>query len=28
VIRNGNNEIVRQFAVNRTLTENTVVTKL
>jgi hypothetical protein len=28
VIRNGNNEIVRQFAVNRTLTENTIVTKL
>ena len=28
VIRNGNNEIVRQFAVNRTLTENTVVTRL
>ncbi|HEY4061693.1 MAG TPA: hypothetical protein VGM30_07320 [Puia sp.] len=28
VIRNGNNEIVRQFSVNRTLTESTVVTKL
>ena len=28
VIRNGNNEIVRQFAVNRTLTENTVLTRL
>jgi hypothetical protein len=28
VIRNNNNEIVRQFAVNRTITENTVVTKL
>jgi hypothetical protein len=28
VIRNGNNEIVRQFAVNKTLTENTVVTRL
>lgn len=28
VIRNGENEIVRQFAVNRTITENTVVTKL
>lgn len=28
VIRNGNNEIVRQFAVNKTITENTVVTRL
>jgi len=28
VIRNGENEIVRQFAVTRTVTENTVVTKL
>ena len=28
VIRNGNNEIVRQFAVSKTLTENTVVTRL
>ena len=28
VIRNGENEIVRQFAVNRTVTENTVVTRL
>lgn len=28
VIRNGENEVVRQFAVNRTITENTVVTKL
>jgi len=28
VIRNGDNEIVRQFAVTRTVTENTVVTKL
>ena len=28
VIRNGNNDIVRQFAVNRTVTENTVVTRL
>jgi hypothetical protein len=28
VIRNGNNEIVRQFAVSKTLTENIVVTKL
>ena len=28
VIRNGNNEVIRQFAVNRTLTENTVVTRL
>ena len=28
VTRNGNNEIVRQLAVNRTLTENTVVTRL
>ncbi|HTI09842.1 MAG TPA: hypothetical protein VL832_14840 [Puia sp.] len=28
VIRNGDNEVVRQFAVNRTITENTVVTKL
>ncbi len=28
VIRNGENEIARQFAVTRTITENTVVTKL
>ncbi|MBN8855114.1 MAG: hypothetical protein BGO55_25100 [Sphingobacteriales bacterium 50-39] len=28
IIRNDNNEIVRQFAVTRTVTENTVVTKL
>jgi len=28
IIRNDNNEIVRQFAVTRTITENTVVTKL
>lgn len=28
VIRNGENEVVRQFAVSRTVTENTVVTKL
>ncbi|HWK04183.1 MAG TPA: hypothetical protein VNS58_11160 [Puia sp.] len=28
VIRSSENEIVRQFAVNRTVTENTVVTKL
>ena len=28
VIRNGNNEVVRQFSVNKTLTENTVVTRL
>jgi hypothetical protein len=28
IIRNENNEIVRQFAVTRTVTENTVVTKL
>lgn len=28
VIRNGNNEVVRQFSVNRTVVENTVVTKL
>jgi hypothetical protein len=28
VIRNGENEVVRQFAVNRTVTENTVVTRL
>ena len=28
VIRNGDNEIVRQFSVTRTYTENTVVTKL
>ena len=28
VIRSGENEIVRQFAVTRTVTENTVVTKL
>jgi len=28
VIRNGENEIVRQFAVNRTVTEKTIVTKL
>jgi hypothetical protein len=28
IIRNSNNEIVRQYAVTRTVTENTVVTKL
>src|SRR4051812_3656003 len=28
VIRNGDNEVVRQFSVNKTLTENTVVTRL
>jgi hypothetical protein len=28
IIRNDSNEIVRQFAVTRTVTENTVVTKL
>lgn len=28
VIRNGNNEVVRQFEINRTVVENTVVTKL
>jgi hypothetical protein len=28
IIRNNNNEIVRQYAVTRTITENTVVTKL
>jgi len=28
VIRNGSNEVVRQFAVNRTITEHTVVTRL
>lgn len=28
VIRNGDTEVVRQFAVNTTITENTVVTKL
>jgi hypothetical protein len=28
IIRNGNNEIVRQFAVSRTVVENTVVTRL
>jgi hypothetical protein len=28
IIRNSNNEIVRQFAVNNVVTENTVVTKL
>jgi len=28
IIRNNNNEIVRQFAITRTITENTVVTKL
>jgi hypothetical protein len=28
VIRNGNSEITRQFAVSKTLTENTVVTRL
>jgi len=28
VIRNGNNDVVRQFAVNRTITEHTVVTRL
>jgi hypothetical protein len=28
VIRNGENEVTRQFAVTRTVTENTVVTKL
>jgi hypothetical protein len=28
IIRNGNDEVVRQFSVNRTVVENTVVTKL
>ncbi|MHA4806485.1 hypothetical protein ACX0G9_00190 [Flavitalea flava] len=28
IIRNGNNEVVRQFAVSKTVVENTVVTKL
>ena len=28
IIRNGENEVVRQFSVSRTVTENTIVTKL
>lgn len=28
IIRNGNNEVIRQFAVSKTIVENTVVTKL